>query len=222
MDEKTIKEQMESMGNIQTFMIHLYRSETGREMALRSRLDVTISGAVVVTSGLVSFAFTSPDASHIILLGNGLLLTVFLLIEARRFQIYEMIKQRVRKMEQHYIAPLINQIALEPQEMQYRPYVDSALVDNLLYSKAPITHFQAIVWRLRSIYIFLFGVVYFVWIQKVLIDRIDQPILEYINQGAAVGTVSGIVVFLVVTALMLFAVVLSLYVAHHDHDLGSI
>ncbi len=222
MDELTIKEQMESMGNIQTFMIHLYRSETGRELAMRSRLDVTIGGAVVVTSGLIPFAFSGPDASHIFLLGNGLLVLVFLLVEARRFQIYEMVKQRVRKIEQHYIAPLINQISLEPKVMEHPPHVHHDLVDTLLHYKAPISHFEAVVWRMRNVYIFLFGVIYVVWLQKILGERTDQPFWDYVNQQAEVGSISGTVVFFVVTALMLAAVGLSLYVPHVKHEFDSI
>lgn len=219
MDEKTIKEQMESMGNIQTFMIHLYRSETGREMALRGRLDVTIGGAVVVTSGLVPFAFSSPDASHVILLANGLLLFIFLLVEARRFQIHEMIIKRVRSIEQHYIAPLVNQIALEPREMEYRPHVNLDLVDNLLHYSAPISRLQAAVLRLRSIYVYLFGVVYILWLRKISLGRADEPFLGYINQQAEVAGVPGIVIFFVVTALMLTALFLVLAmprISHHS------
>jgi len=208
MDESTIKEHMESLSNIQTFMIHLYRSETGREIALRGRLDVTIGGAVVVTSGLVPLAFSSPDASHIILLANGLLLAIFLLVEARRFQIHEMIMKRVRTIERNYIAPLINQIALEPKAMQYRPHVDLTLVDNLFHYEAPISRFQAAVLRLRSIYIYLFGIVYVVWLQKILFDRTDQPLLDHINQQAVIGSISGTIVFFVVIALMLTALIL--------------
>lgn len=222
MDESTIKEQMESMGNIQTFMIHLYRSETGREMALRGRLDVTIGGAVVVTSGLIPFAFSSPDVSHIILLANGLIVFVILLIEARRFQIHEMIMKRVRSIERDYIAPLINQIALEPKAMEYRPYVELDLVDNLLHYVAPISRFQAIVSRLRSIYIYLFGIIYIVWLQKILTDRTGQSLLDHINQQAEVGSVPGTVVFFVFTALMLAALILVLAVPRVDHRVDSL
>lgn len=222
MDEATIKEQMESMGNIQTFMIHLYRSETGREIALRGRLDVTIGGAVVVTSGLVPFAFSSPDASHIILLANGLLLLIFLLVEARRFQIHEMIMRRVRTIEKDYIAPLINQIALEPRAMEYRPYVDLSLVNNLLHYEAPISRFHAVVSRLRSIYIYLFGAVYIVWLQKVTGGRADQSLLELINQQAAIGSIPGTAVFFVVTVLMLAALILVLFVPRIDHHSDSL
>lgn len=212
MDESTIKEQMESMGNIQAFMIHLYRSETGREIALRGRLDTTIGGAVVVTSGLVPFAFSSPDASHIILLGNGLLLLLFLLVEARRFQMHEMIMKRVRSIERDYIAPLINQIALEPKAMAYPPHVSLSLVDNLSHYEAPISRLEAVVSRLRSIYIYLFSIIYGVWLLKISSNRTDQSLLAHINQQAEIGSISGTVVFVVVTVLMVAAWILVLFV----------
>lgn len=191
-------------------------------MALRGRLDVTIGGAVVVTSGLVPFAFSSPDASHIILLANGLLLLIFLLIEARRFQIHEMIMRRVRTIEQDYIAPLINQIALEPIEMKYRPYVDISLVNNLLHYEAPISRFEAAISRLRSVYIYLFGVVYIVWVQKIFSGRTGQPLLDHIGQQAEVGSIPGTLVFFVVTASMLAALILVLTLPRVDHHFDSL
>jgi uncharacterized membrane protein len=222
MDESTIKEQMESIGNIQTFMIHLYRSETAREAALRGRLDVTIGGAVVVTSTLVPLAFSSPDVSHVVLLANGLLLLIFLLVEARRFQMHEMILKRVRSIERDYIAPLINQIALEPRAIQYRPHVHLSLVDNLLHYEAPISRFEAAVSRLRSVYIYLFGIIYVVWLQKILRDLTGQPPLDHINRQAEIGSIPGNAVFFVVTALMLAALILVLFARWADHHSNSL
>ncbi|MEL6528284.1 MAG: DUF2270 domain-containing protein, partial [Chloroflexota bacterium] len=66
-------------------------------MQWRRRLDVTASGAVVVTGGMLSFAFTTSGTNHVILLLNILLLFIFMLIEARRHQEYAKMKYRVRR-----------------------------------------------------------------------------------------------------------------------------
>lgn len=221
MDEPIIENDLESADHIQTFVIHLFRSETGREMALRSRLDVTTGGAVVVTSGLISFAFTSPDVSHVILLANVILIFVFLLVEARRYQMYAKLKYRVRYIERDYIAPLINRISTEPQKIAYQPHIDPSLVNSLLEHKSPISRLEAIARRLRSIYIYLFGVIYVVWLDKILSGRTDQPWLDYINQQAKVSHASGAVIFLLFTTVVLVALVLSLRVSRfNDQQLG--
>lgn len=216
MEKQEIQDKLKAIDHIQTFVIHLFRSETARETALRGRLDVTTSGAVVVTSGLISFYFTNPDVSHVLLLASVLLIFVFLLVEARRYEVYARLRYRVRHMEKDYIAPLFNQIALEPKNIDYPPHIDPGLVDSLLANTSPISRFEAIAWRLRSIYIYLFGVIYIVWLDGILRDRTDQPWLAHINQAAAIGGLPGTVVFFLCAAMMLTAVILSLYATHNE------
>ncbi|NJL56189.1 DUF2270 domain-containing protein [bacterium] len=196
MEEQKIQDKLKSIDHVQTFVIHFFRSETARETALRSRLDVTTGGAVVVVSGLLSLYFTSPDVNHVILLASILVILVFLLIEARRYHVYAIVKHRVRHIEKDYIAPLFNQIALAPKNIDYPPHVDPGLVVSLLENKSPISRFEAFVWRLRSIYIYLFGVIYIVWLNRISRNHTDQPWLEYVNQDAAIGSIPGTVVFL--------------------------
>lgn len=216
MDKPIIEHELDSTDHIQTFVIHLFRSESGREIALRERLDVTTNGAVVVTSGLISFSFTSPDVSHVILLANVLIVFVFLLIEARRYQVHASMRQRVRSMEKTYIAPLFNNITSPPTVIDYKPHIDPTLINSLLDHKPPINRFEAVAWRLRSIYIYLLGVTYIFWLNIILSNRTDQPLMDYINQQATVINIDGIIVFGVFTAVMLLALMLSLFVPRID------
>lgn len=222
MEEPPLEQKLYSTDHIQTFIIHLFRSEAGREEALRGRLDVTAGGAIVVTSSIISLVLTTPNTSHALLLANVLLLFVFALIEARRYQVYATIKYRVRRIEKDYIAPLLNQIALTPQNLDAQPHVAPGLVESLLEYKSPISRFEALSLRLRRYYIYLLGITYIVWLNRVLINRVDQPWLEYVSQQAGIGSISGTFIFFLFAALMLTALVLSLYVPKMDEYFSSL
>jgi uncharacterized membrane protein len=220
MQEPVFDSDVESIDHAQTFMIHFFRSETSREMAWRRRLDVSTSGAVFATGGMISFAFTSSDAGHVILLANVLLLFLFLQIEARRYQVYAKVSTRIRLIEKDYIAPLFNQIALEPKAIAYEPHVDAQLIDSLLGQRSPVSHFEAMIWRLRINYIYLLGITYVMWLIMILNGRRGQPWLDHINQQARVGEIPGTVMFVLFASVMLTALILSLSVTRmvNDHD----
>lgn len=222
MEEPTGEHKPESSEHIQNFIIHLFRSETGREIALRERLDVTTNGAVVVTSGLISISFTNADVTHIILLANVFVLFIFLVVEARRYQVHASLKQRVRSIEKTYIAPLLNKIAVPPHDIEYQPYIDPKLINSLLEHTPSINRFEAVAWRLHSIYIYLFGVTYIFWLNRILSNRSDQPWLDHINQQAEVGNIPGVVTFFLFGVVMLTVLVLSLYVTRMNNYFDSL
>jgi uncharacterized membrane protein len=71
-----------------TAMVHFFRAEVARANVWRQRLDTTTNWAVITTGASISLAFTESEISHIVVMLNLLLVTVFLLIEARRYRYY--------------------------------------------------------------------------------------------------------------------------------------
>ena len=65
-------------------LAHLYRGEVYRSTVWRTRLDATTNWAVVATGIALSVTFSSATASPLPLALVGLLVAVFLSIEARR------------------------------------------------------------------------------------------------------------------------------------------
>ena len=63
---------------------HLYRGEVYRSTIWRTRLDNTTNWAIVTMGIALSTTFSSPEASPLPLLLVGLLIAVFLGMEARR------------------------------------------------------------------------------------------------------------------------------------------
>ncbi|EDQ91680.1 uncharacterized protein MONBRDRAFT_5598 [Monosiga brevicollis MX1] len=92
--------------NISTFsgpqtncMIHLYRGELGKMVAYRIRLDTSTNWAVSTTSVLTVLAMGDDSVPHYFFAFILFINTAFLLIEARRYQIFLASRARVRILE---------------------------------------------------------------------------------------------------------------------------
>jgi uncharacterized membrane protein len=86
-----------SSGEVTTALVHLYRAETSRANSWRQRLDTTTNWAVVTTGVAISFALGGPESErHGVLVLMSLLVTFFLLLEARRYRHYDIWETRVQ------------------------------------------------------------------------------------------------------------------------------
>jgi len=81
---------------LSSVMAHAYRGELGRVDTWRQRLDQTTTWAVTVMAAILTWAFSSSDNPHYILLIGIVVVTVFLGIEARRYWDYDVFRARVR------------------------------------------------------------------------------------------------------------------------------
>src|SRR5215210_3401805 len=90
-----------------TALVHLYRGEISRANTWRTRLDGTTNWAVLTTGATLSFAFSSPGNTHVMILLNSLLISFFLYIEARRYRYYDLWRARIRLMETEFFADLL-------------------------------------------------------------------------------------------------------------------
>ena len=85
---------------------HLYRGEVYRSTIWRTRLDNTTNWAIVTMGIALSTTFSSPEASPLPLLLVGLLLAVFLGMEARRYRYFNVWRARARWLEMNFYAPI--------------------------------------------------------------------------------------------------------------------
>jgi uncharacterized membrane protein len=67
-----------------TAMVHLYRGEMNRMTVWRTRFDTTSNWAILLSTGMTTFALGSPGIPHFILLLGLALIGICLFIEARR------------------------------------------------------------------------------------------------------------------------------------------
>lgn len=91
-----------------TSLAHLYRGEMHQSKVWRTRIDATTNWAVVTTGIALSVTFSSSDASPITMLLISWVIIAFLAFEARRYQIYDIYRVRVRIMEINFFGPILN------------------------------------------------------------------------------------------------------------------
>src|SRR6202045_1237009 len=85
---------------------HLYRGEIYRSTVWRTRLDSTTNWAVVTTGIALSATFSSAQASPLPMVLVGLIVTVFLLFESRRYRYFNVWRARARLLETDFYAPM--------------------------------------------------------------------------------------------------------------------
>jgi uncharacterized membrane protein len=135
-----------------TAMVHFFRAEISRANVWRQRLDTTTNWAVVTTAAALSIAFGQQQENYAVILLNILLVTLFWVIEARRYRYYEVWSSRVRLMETDFFAAML----VPP----FGPDPDWAesLAENLLHPHFPISNWEALGRRLRRNYMYLYAI----------------------------------------------------------------
>ncbi|GAB3686295.1 DUF2270 domain-containing protein [Salinarchaeum chitinilyticum] len=159
---------------------HLYRAEVDRETSWRQRMDSSTNWAVTVIAGILAYSFSSDQVSHSILLVGIGIGVVFLLIEARRFQRYDVWRSRVRSMQQNFFAN-----ALDPSRgVEHRDW-RRQLSEDYRNPAAGISLRGALAHRLRRVYLPLLTGILLVWVLR--LGGADEPIVR----AAAIGDVPG-------------------------------
>lgn len=175
-------------------IVHFYRGERSRADAWRARLDPTTNWAVVTTGGMLSFAFSGPEHSHVALLLANILVAVFLGFEARRFRYFDVWRSRVRMLEENFFIPIIRRNLVSPRS----DWRESVALD-LDQPKFKITFLEAVGLRLRFNYVWIFLAILVSWIAKV---ALHEPVPGVRGAGfvgrMAAGPVPGAVVLLFV------------------------
>lgn len=186
-------------------MVHFYRGEMYRSQVWRTRLDTTTNWAVVTTAGMVSFAFSSPDHKHFTLLLANVLITNFLLIEARRYRYFCVYRARVRMIEENFYLPLIRRSLVSPKG----DWSDLIAMD-LDVPKFKTTYAEAVLCRLRNNYLWLYGINLVTWVVKLCVHPFDAGSVGEVYRRAAIGPIPPYAVLGIVFGLYLWLIYLAL------------
>jgi uncharacterized membrane protein len=172
-------------------LAHLYRAEVYRSTVWRSRLDATTNWAVVSTGLALSLTFSSTEASPLPLVLVGLLVAVFLQIEARRYRFFDFWRVRAHIMETQFYGPMLRGIGIN---------VDNGWNEVLFNDyRAPRLHISmadATGRRLRKNYGWIFGIQVLAYLGKLAIH--PTPIMEWeqLWHRATIGPIPGQAVLL--------------------------
>ncbi len=199
-----------------TAMVHLFRAEVNRANVWRSRLDATTNWAVVATGAVLSIAFSQGGSNHVVVLVNIMLVTTFLLIEARRYRYYELWSYRVRLMETDFFAAML----VPP--FQPSPEWAEGLAESLLHPQFPISNWEAVGRRLRRNYLYIYSIVGAAWLAKLWLFPNEATNITTIIERAAVGGLDGGVVILVVGAFFICMILLAIGTASLQQSAGEV
>ena len=172
-------------------LAHLYRGEVYRSTVWRTRLDATTNWSVVATGIALSVSFSSAQASPLPLALVGLLVAVFLTLEARRYRFFDFWRMRAHVMELHFFGPILRGDGVRTDngwnEVLYRDY------------RAPNLHIgfaEAVGRRLRRNYGWIFGIQVVAYCGKLMIHPAPLASVDQLWERAAIGPLPGQLVIL--------------------------
>jgi uncharacterized membrane protein len=169
---------------------HLYRGEVYRSTIWRTRLDNTTNWSIVTMGIALSTTFSSPQASPLPLLLVGLLIGVFLGMEARRYRYFNVWRARARWLETNFYAPIFTG---EPGEENWQV----TLGRDYTAPRHHISFLRAAGRRLRRNYVWILAVQVIAYYGKIAIHPTPASSLAEFADRAAVGPIPGWVVLIV-------------------------
>ncbi|MBV9532686.1 MAG: DUF2270 domain-containing protein [Bradyrhizobium sp.] len=168
---------------------HLYRGEIYRSTIWRTRLDNTTNWSIVTMGIALSTTFSSREASALPLILIGLLLAVFLGLEARRYRYFNVWRARARFMETHLYAPILSG-KRGTDDASWR----MTLAEDYLHPRHHISFIRAAGRRLRRTYIWIIAIQTFAYFGKLAVHpQVANHFDEFVER-AAIGPIPGWVV----------------------------
>ena len=167
-------------------LAHLYRGEVYRSTVWRTRLDSSTNWAVVTTGIALSATYSNAVASPLPMVLVGLLVSVFLLFEARRYRYFNVWRARARLLETDFYAPMIRGEGAV-RDAQWT----ELLADDYLHPHYHISYARAIGRRLRRTYAWIFAIQAIAYYGKLAIHPTPLTALAEIWDRAAIGPIHG-------------------------------
>src|SRR5712691_7105267 len=192
-------------------LIHLYRAEVGRMTAYRQRLDTTTNWSITSSALVTTFSLGNPTIPHAAFLFLMFINVFFLIVEARRFRVYEAARYRVLLLE-HYFYP---EVLGDGSPRDWRRALIEAL--RTPYSYPPVGMLGAVGWRLRRNYLWIYAAVLLTWIAKLEIAGGGAADLI---AGANIGRVPGGIIWALVVATY-FGLIGVAMLAKRRYPMGS-
>ena len=172
-------------------LAHLYRGEVYRSTVWRTRLDATTNWAVVATGIALSVTFSSASASPLPLALVGLLVAVFLSIEARRYRFFDFWRMRAHVLELQFFGPI-----LRGQGIRTDNGWNEILYNDYIHPNLHISLIEAVGRRLRRNYGWIFSIQVVAYVGKLLIHPDPITHISELWHRASIGPIPGQLVLL--------------------------
>lgn len=179
-----------------------YRGELDRETTWRTRLDQSTTWAVTVVAAILTWAFSSGDNPHYIILIGVLAVSLFLYVEARRYRHYDVFRSRVRLLQQNLLAN-----ALDPAGGVEHADWRRKLGHDYRTPTLKVSALEATRNRLRRIYLPLMAVLLVAWLFRLTAFAPGEGLLA----TAAIAVIPGSLVVAAVALYYAAAIVVALW-----------
>jgi uncharacterized membrane protein len=189
-------------------LIHFYRASVAHADVWRQRMDMTTNWAVASTAAMISFTFGSTESPHVVLLLALAFDGMFLLMESRRYQMYDLLRRRFRGLHHYVIVP-----ALLPEGAADRKRIDSELqrLAHELGRTVPYLQLgEAVGYRVRRNYGYLLSLATAAWLLKLEMHPVPTGSLTEFVARAGVGVVPGALILAAVTGVGFWLVLLAM------------
>lgn len=182
-------------------LVHFYRATVGHMDVWRQRMDATTNWAAATSAGMITFAFSNPGSPHFVLLLALAFQGVFLLMESRRYQIFDVWRRRFRTLNRHVIVPVLRD---EPELSAESRAALVALSVQLGRLLPEISLPAAAGYRIRRNYGYLFMVTLVAWALRLqLLAGEDGGLAAAIAQARIGELAGGVVVGAVIVAAVM-------------------
>jgi len=167
-------------------LAHLYRGEVYRSTIWRTRLDNTTNWSVVTLGLALSVTYADPLASPLPLLLVGILISMFLILESRRYRFFNVWRARCRWIETNFYAPLLLRSSRpDPGEWQ------DILAQDYLTPQYHIGFWRAMGRRLRRNYMWIFTFQAVAYAGKIIIHPTPLTSVTELFERMAIGPFPG-------------------------------
>jgi uncharacterized membrane protein len=174
----------------------------------RQRMDATTNWAVATTAVMLTFTFTSPEAPHFVMLMAIAFDSMFLFMESRRYQTFDLWRRRFRTLNHYLIVPtLVGGDTPSPEEIRKH---FASVASDLGRTVPHLAILDAVGYRIRRNYGYLLSIGILAWLLKLEVHPVPAASAwEYIGR-AQVGFVPGLYVIVGVLFLVAVAILLAL------------
>lgn len=168
-------------------LVHFYRAVVGHMDVWRMRMDATTNWATATAAGMITFTFGSSVAPHYVLLLTFGFQLVFLLMESRRYQTFDLWRRRFRMLNRALIVPVLSGEESSDHNLDEL----RALARDMGRTVPHVTLLHAAGFRVRRNYGYLFAVTFTAWLLKLGMANAGGVSFA---QRATIGIVPGSVV----------------------------
>lgn len=192
-------------------LAHLYRGEVYRSTVWRTRLDTTTNWSVVTLGVALSITFSSPEASPLPLILVGILIMLFLALEARRYRFFNVWRARSRWMEKHFFVPM-----LIDGDLHTEANWQAVLAEDYRNPQYHVSYLVAVARRVRGNYLWILLIQSIAYLGKLMVHPTPAASLAEFLARADIGPIPGAVILSGGAAYILLWAALAVWITRVD------